>query len=92
MTFKVMDRQCDQCLYGPNKIVREARRKEIIREVRQRDGYFECHKGTIVGEKVCCHGDFERGGGGQLGRISDRLGALEFVSADDYERLAKESA
>lgn len=89
MTFKVMDRQCDQCLYGPNKIVREGRRREILRDVHARDGYFECHKGTMLGEKVCCRGDFDAFGGGQLGRIMDRLNAIEFVSADEYEQRAK---
>lgn len=80
--FKVMDRRCDQCLYGKNKVVSDARRKQILREITRKDQYFVCHKS----DDVCCRGDFDARAGGQLGRIAERLGAVNFVSTDDYER------
>ncbi len=77
--MKVMKERCDQCLYGPNKIVCNARRAEILRDVKRRDSFFICHKGSMVDEDICCAGDWEKNGGGQLGRIMGRLGAVEFV-------------
>ena len=77
--FEVMKERCNQCLYGPDKIVSNKRRSEIIRKVDREDGYFICHKSSMAGGKICCRGDFDRGGGGQLGRIAGRLGCLNFV-------------
>ena len=75
MTFKVMERRCDQCLYGPDKIVSNARRAEIIREITRKDCHFICHKS----HDIACRGDWDQRGCGQLGRIMRRLQAVEFV-------------
>lgn len=79
MGFKVLVERCDQCLYGPNKIVREARRKQLLRELIAKDCHFICHKATLVGKDVACRGDWDQRGCGQLGRIAERLRAIEFV-------------
>lgn len=79
MTFKVMEERCDQCLYGPDKIVSNKRRSEIIREITRKDNHFVCHKATIAGQDVACRGDWDQRGCGQLGRIAGRLGMIEFV-------------
>lgn len=81
--FKVLKERCDQCLYGPNKIVSNERRAEIIREITRKDAHFICHKATMVGKEACCRGDWDQRGGGQLGRIMDRLNAVEFVDEKD---------
>jgi hypothetical protein len=79
MTFKVLKERCDQCLYGPNKIVREARRKQLLRDLARDDGHFICHKATIAGKQVACRGDWDQRTCGQLGRIAGRIGAVEFI-------------
>lgn len=84
--FTVMDRKCDQCLYSPDKIVSDARRKEILRELNRQDTHFICHKASALGEQVACAGDMEARGCGQLGRIMGRLGGIERVSTQEYER------
>ena len=76
--FKVMEKRCDQCLFGKDKIVSNARRAEIIREIERKDSYFNCHKAT----KVACRGDWDQRGCGQMGRISSRLNAVEFVALE----------
>jgi hypothetical protein len=83
MTFEVLSERCDQCLYGPNKIVREERRKQLLQDLHRSGGYFICHKATIAGRKVACHGDWEQRGCGQLGRIAGRLGVVSFVKEED---------
>jgi hypothetical protein len=80
MGFEVMAERCAQCLYGPDKIVSDRRRKEILREINRKDCHFICHKASIAGRDVCCRGDWDQRAGGQLGRIMGRLGAVEFVS------------
>lgn len=81
--MKVMSSQCDQCLLSANKIVSDARRNEIVREARASDSYFVCHKATQARKTVVCRGYFDAYGGGQMGRIAERLGCLEFVEATD---------
>ena len=81
MTFKVMKKRCHECLYGPNKIVSNARRAQIIRDTRKKDVNFLCHKGTIRGEEIVCAGDWEVHCG-QMGRIAGRLGAIEMVEPE----------
>ncbi len=81
--FKVLEQRCNECLYGKRKIVDDARRKEIIKELNEEDNYFICHKATIAGKKVCCRGDWDRRGGGQMGRIAGRLNMVQFVKEED---------
>jgi hypothetical protein len=80
MTFMVLAERCDQCLYGPNHIVRSARRKQLIRDLNRSDGHFICHKASIAGVEVACRGDWDQRGCGQLGRSMERLGAVEFIA------------
>jgi hypothetical protein len=82
MSFKVMAERCNECLYGPNKIVSNQRRSAIIREIERKDNHFVCHKATIVGQDVACRGDWDQRGCGQLGRIAGRLNAVKFISED----------
>jgi hypothetical protein len=84
--MKIMKERCDQCLYGPNKIVSNARRAELLREISAKDSHFICHKAQIAGEEVSCAGDWEQRGCGQMGRIAGRLGILRFV---DLAELGK---
>ena len=86
--FKVMAERCNQCLYSQNKIVSDERRAEILRNVARMDSYFVCHKASIKGAVVCCAGDWETRGGGQLGRIADLLGAVEIVAEKDLAKHA----
>ena len=84
--LKVMAERCNQCLYGPDKIVSNARRAEIMRELRRADSYFVCHKSQSEGgDKIACRGDWDQRGCGQLGRIMERLNGIEFVSEEQVQ-------
>lgn len=87
--FKVMKERCAECLYGSKKIVSNGRRKSLLNEITRKDCHFICHKATMAGQDVCCRGDWDQRGGGQLGRIAERLGAVEFV---DEASLARAGA
>ena len=79
MPFAVMKERCDQCLFGKDKIVSNARRAELLRDIKRRDSYFVCHKASIAGVEIACRGDYDQNGCGQMGRIAGRLGAIQFV-------------
>ena len=75
--FKVMAKQCDQCLFSKNKIVSDARKRQVLAECRRTDAHFICHKAE---EDVCCRGFYNANpGASNLMRIASRLGAVEFV-------------
>lgn len=78
--FEVCEKRCDQCLFGPNKIVSDRRKASLLKEITKDQGYFECHKATIAGKSICCRGFYEaRGHHSQMIRIADRLNAIKFV-------------
>lgn len=81
--FKVMEERCDECLFGKNKIVSNARRSTILREIERKDSHFICHKATLAGESIACRGDWDQRGCGQLGRIAGWLNVVEFVAAPE---------
>jgi hypothetical protein len=90
--FAVMSEQCSQCLMGPNKIVCDSRRREIIRDTQRKDCHFVCHKAQIAGIDAACRGHFNAFGGGQIGRISQRLGMVDFVTLPTEQPAPKGDA
>jgi hypothetical protein len=88
--FAVMAERCNECLFGPNKIVSNKRRADIIRGITRDDSYFICHKATMQGTKAACRSDWDQRACGQLGRIMGRLGAVQFVTEADLADLPKE--
>jgi len=88
MLLEVMAERCDQCLYGPNKIVSNARRREILLTIERENCYFICHKASIVDRQCACRGDWDWRGCGQIGRIAERLNAVKFVKQADLGEQA----
>lgn len=83
--FLVAHRRCDQCLFGPNKIVSDARRDQILEELDTLgdERHFVCHK--IAGRDAQCRADYDRDPERTQGqRIAARLGVLQFVDEDGY--------
>lgn len=82
--FQVTERKCAQCLFSPNKIVSDARRRDVLNGCRRKDIYFVCHKSSIQGGDVCCRGFYDTQTS-QLMRIAQRLNAVEFVPVPGEE-------
>lgn len=82
--YLVMAQRCSECLYGPDKIVSNERRAEILRDVRASDDYFVCHKATLAGRSVQCRGDYDARPDCRPARLARALG-LEptFIKEDD---------
>lgn len=77
--FKVRFEPCDQCLFSKNKIVPNAKRKQILQDCRRRDCHFICHKSTANGKEVCCRSFYDLPDGTNLIRIAERLGVVVFT-------------
>ncbi len=84
----VASKCCNQCLFGPNKVVTDSRKRSILRGCVEHDEVFVCHKSTIrsADEGMVCRGFFETyPNRGQFRRIAERLGAVAFADPDTGE-------
>ena len=89
-TFKVAQEKCNQCLLTQNKIVDDARRKQIIRDCLRKDRYFICHKATLAGQEVCCRGFFDAYRNDiTLSRAAQIFNAVEYVDVEHLEPEAE---
>lgn len=83
--FKVMSRACDQCLFSKSRIVPGSRAAQIIRDTKAKNCHFICHKATIAGgQDVACH-EHHQLGIGQMSRIAERLGVIEWIDPDTLQ-------
>lgn len=83
--MKVMARNCDECLMTDQRIVSGRRAAQIIRETKVKDCHFICHKATIEGEDVACHGHTMKFVP-QLFRIAGRIGLIQWIDPDTMQR------
>ena len=88
--FDVMAECCNQCLMTPNKIVSNARRRQIVQDTRRRDCHFICHKAD--GRDIACRGHMDATGGGQLARIAHRLNAVRLIDPETLEPVKTTAA
>lgn len=86
MAFEVMSVPCNQCLLSKIPIVSKARIRSILRDCRQKDMSFFCHKASMNNRKIACRAHFDTGVG-QLARIAGRLGAIVEI---DPETLSEQ--
>lgn len=77
--MKVMEKQCNECLFSKNRIVTTTRMRSILAECARKDSHFICHKATQEGEDVCCRGFYDTQPPSQLMRIAGRLNMIRFV-------------
>ena len=71
--MQLCSRRCDECLFGPNRVVSLVRKRQLIAECRRLDTHFNCHKAPEGAERVCRGFFDELPGVGQLLRIMLRL-------------------
>ena len=74
-------KRCDECLFSEGKIVGDDRREEVLRNCRELNTYFVCHKASLKDLDVCCRGFFDEGRDARS-RSANRLGLVEFVEVD----------
>ena len=85
--FNVLSKRCNECLYGPDKIVSNERRRQLIIGLDRDDTHFVCHKASIAGVEAACHGDWEQRGCGRLGRFAKHFNMVNFVDEANLRTL-----
>jgi hypothetical protein len=59
-SFRVMDKCCTNCLFGPDKLISDERKEAMLAEIVRNDDFFVCHEGSEQGQKICCRAFYER--------------------------------
>jgi hypothetical protein len=80
-------RRCGQCLTTRNRIVDGTRAAAIVRDCRERDVHFRCHKGDMAKLNVHCRGVHEITGGDRAYRFARACGIpVREVDPEELER------
>lgn len=94
MTFKgkrrnVLDvcaRPCSECLFSSAKIVSDERKTQLLKQMEENDRPFTCHKHSIEGRDVICHGDYSRDPRRTPAmRLAQLLGLVRLIDEDGRE-------
>lgn len=64
-----------------------ARAADIIEQTKRQNSHFICHKAQIAGFDAACHGHHVLGIG-QMSRIAERLGAVEWIDPVTLQPVA----
>jgi hypothetical protein len=84
--LKIMSQPCNQCLFTKNRIVSQKRTNQIIKDCIREDGHFECHKGTINGDKIVCRSFWNLYSRDVLSlRLALMFNMFEFVEVEENE-------
>lgn len=84
--FKVAARRCGECLFGPRKVVGDARRDAILAKVDADASHFVCHRASMRRDVVVCAGYAESiARGERLSRSLTLARALDVVVLVDPE-------
>lgn len=83
--FMVCAKRCKQCLYGPEKIVDEARKAELITSIEIDDSYFVCHMGSLTdNNQLCCRGWYDANPTAKIVLLAKALGCEQFIEVPAY--------
>ena len=86
--LKVYKECCGNCLLSKDRIVSPKRAKDLLKEIREKQSYFVCHKASMKGEEIVCKTFFDKlGHQSQMIRIAERLKAIQFVEQNNNEKL-----
>jgi hypothetical protein len=85
----IADHKCSECLFSPERIVSAAHAAQLLREITDKGGFFECHKGTIAGRTVMCHGSWRRHFTAQGRTLLQLCEVVQFVDPDNLPSSSK---
>jgi hypothetical protein len=86
--MKVYKECCKNCLFSADAIVSPERRKEILKECKQKQTHFICHIATIEGKDICCRAFYDKlGHDSNLVRLARRLNIVQFVDQPKTDKL-----
>jgi len=75
---RVQRKMCNQCLFSKNKIVSDKRKAQLLKECRDNNNHFICHKATIKGERVTCRAFYDKCTNIQISQLLESIGEIQF--------------
>lgn len=77
----VADKPCNECLFSKDRIVSDSAKEHILAGCYRDGSYFICHKATLAGRAVICHGFAKstQGAGNQAIRVATFLNCIRYV-------------
>lgn len=90
LPIRVFDKCCDECLFSSKKIVSEERKKQVLEDCERQETFFICHKSSMNGDRIACHGFRKSGIACQPLQVAERLeklgfsGLLKEVNLEEY--------
>ena len=78
----VQKKCCGQCLFTNKKIVSEERKVSILADCKKNNKHFICHKASIKGLKVTCHGFYKQETNPAISAMLEAINEVEFVDID----------
>jgi len=80
MALETVQRKCcNQCLFTKNKIVSDAHKDNILKDCKENNNHFECHKATIKGVKGTCRAFYDQHTNPAISAMLEDVGEVEFV-------------
>lgn len=73
---------CGECLFTKNKIVSDDRKKDILLECKEKNNHFICHKASIKGLNVICHGFYKQCTNPAINTLFEKAGLVSFVDIE----------
>jgi hypothetical protein len=75
----VQKKCCSQCLFTKNKIVSDSRKEEILKDCKDNNKHFICHKASIRGLSVTCHAFYKTCTKARISKLLEEAGLVDFV-------------
>jgi hypothetical protein len=83
----VADRKCTECLFSLQRLVPPERAAELIKKTITKKKFFVCHKGSLAGRDLVCHGSFQQYVSPDWQQLLLLMEKIRFVNPDRLEDL-----
>jgi hypothetical protein len=70
---------CKQCLFSKDKIVSDDRKAEILKDCKENNNHFQCHKATIKGVNATCRAFYDKCTNPVISAMLENIGEVDFV-------------
>lgn len=85
----VCRKRCNECLFGPNKVVGDLSKERILKEIDAgKYSYFVCHKGSLTqNDQLVCRGWYDANPTAKIVIFAKILKCEEFVDVPDVKEI-----
>lgn len=82
----MMAERCDTCIFRPGNRMHllPGRVRQMVEEVKRKEGCIPCHETLALPEQAVCRGQFDTLKTQPL-QVAERLGVIEWTDMEDHE-------